>query len=52
VKYHIRDEPICKFEVIDRGLRKFTGNPKNINTRKNQILSEKFKMRKEGDRND
>ena len=35
------------YEVIDKGLKRFTGNPVNVNTKKNKQLAEKFKLRKE-----
>ena len=35
------------FEVIDKGLKKYSGNTVNAHTKKNKELREKFKMRKE-----
>lgn len=45
VKFDIRDEPLCPYEVLDKGLKKFTGNPVHVSTKKNKNLSEKFKIR-------
>ena len=39
VKYHIRDDPLCPFEVQDKGLQRFLGNPINVSTKKNKILA-------------
>lgn len=46
VKYHIRDSPLMPFEVIDKGLKKYTGNTVNAHTKVNQKLKEKFKIRR------
>lgn len=47
IKYHIRDDPLCPFEVVDKGLKKYTGNTLNANTKRNKNLSEKFKQRRQ-----
>jgi 30S ribosome assembly GTPase len=36
VKYHIRSEPMFPFEVIDKGLKRFTGNTVNAHTKRNK----------------
>jgi hypothetical protein len=46
VKYHVREDALCKFEVIDKGLKKYTGNTVNANTSRNKRLAEKYKQRK------
>eukprot|EP00347_Sterkiella_histriomuscorum_P020009 403339447 len=46
VKYHIRNSPLMPFEVLDKGLQKYTGNTVNAHTRVNNKLKEKFKLRK------
>ena len=47
VRYHIRRDPMFPFEVVDKGLKRYTGNTVNSHTKKNKQLSQKFKMRKE-----
>ncbi len=47
LQYHVRDVPMFPFEVIDKGLKRYTGNPVNSHTKRNKILAQKFKLRKE-----
>ncbi len=47
VKYHIRKEPMFPFEVIDKGLKRFTGNTVNAHTKRNKQLAERFKAKKQ-----
>ena len=47
IKYHIRDDPLCPFEVVSKGLKRYKGNPVNVSTKKNKNLSEKYKIRRE-----
>ena len=35
------------YEVVDKGLKKYTGNTVNAHTKKNKQLSEKFRVRTE-----
>lgn len=45
VNYHIRKEPLMPFEVLEKGLKRYTGNTVNAHTTVNRKLSQKFRMR-------
>ena len=47
VKYHIRSEPLFPFEVIDKGLKRYTGNTVNAHTKRNKELAQRFKAKRE-----
>jgi hypothetical protein len=39
IKFHVRDDPLCKFEVIDKGLKRYNGNTVNAHTSTNKKLA-------------
>lgn len=43
IKYHIRDTPMFPFEVEDKGLKAYKGNPVNSHTKRNKNLAAKYK---------
>lgn len=47
VKYHIREDPLFPFEVVDKGLKRYTGNTVNAHTKKNKQLSQRFKAKRD-----
>ena len=46
IKYHVRNESMMPFEVMDKGLKRYNGNTVNAHTRVNKKLSEKFKNKR------